>query len=80
MNPFATYKSKDLSKDLHYKCIKVFGQTSLGQTGQKYIVQIIGKSVMLTLHVTYCVHTSMNVRKMKFISYIYIILGIISIS
>ena len=37
MNPFATYKSKDLSKDLHYKCIKGFGQTGPGQTAQTQI-------------------------------------------
>ena len=29
------------------------------------------KGVMLTLHMTRCVHTLMNLRKMKFISYIY---------
>ena len=29
------------------------------------------KGVMLTLHGTHCIHTSMNRRKMKFISYIY---------
>ena len=29
------------------------------------------KDVKLTLHDTHCVHISMNVREMKFISYIY---------
>ena len=29
------------------------------------------KGVILTLHGTRCVHTSMNLRKIKFISYIY---------
>ena len=29
------------------------------------------KSVTLTVHRTYCIHTLMNVRKMNFISYIY---------
>ena len=38
------------------------------------------KSVTLTLHGTHCVHTSMNLRKMKFISSIYIILGMSSIN
>ena len=35
--------------------------------------------VTLTLLRTHCVHTSMNVRKMKSISYIYIILGMLFI-
>ena len=36
------------------------------------------KGVTLTLHATHCGHTSMTVRKMKFISYI--IFGILSIN
>ena len=40
----------------------------------------IKMGVTLILHVTHCIHTSMNVRKMKFISYIYIILETISIN
>ena len=31
------------------------------------------KGMTLTLHVTHCIHTSMKVRKMKYIFYIYII-------
>ena len=38
------------------------------------------RGVRLILHGTHFVHTSMTLRNMKFISYIYIILGIISIS
>ena len=38
------------------------------------------KGVNLTLQATHCIHTSMNVRKMKFISYIHITLGIIPIN
>ena len=34
-------------------------------------IKCLPKGVMLTLLVTHCVLTSMNVRKMKFISYIY---------
>ena len=42
----------------------------------------IPKDVMLTVLATHCIHTSVNVRKMKFISYIYItgILGMFSIN
>ena len=36
--------------------------------------------VTLILQGTHCVHTSMNLGKMKFISYIYIILGMFSIN
>ena len=38
------------------------------------------KEVRLTLHGTHCIYIAITLRKMKFISYIYIILGIISIN
>ena len=34
---------------------------------------------LLTLHTIHCVHTSLNVRKMNFLSYVYIIFGMVSI-
>ena len=40
--------------------------------------KVSAKGVKLTLLMTHCVKTSMNVRKMKFISSIYIILGMFS--
>ena len=38
---------------------------------QRVTCKVSDALLMLTLHGTRCVHTSMNLRKMKFISYIY---------